>query len=123
MSTDGKKKSDERRRKQQFLRCARILVQLIAFIFAPALFSQAFGAVKEVAATMGKGDVLDLSDFVIRLLILCGVTILLGRVFCGWLCAFGALNDWVYQLSAFLQKRRERSCRSFRNRSFLFCKK
>lgn len=83
----------------------RIIVQIIAFIWIPSLFSQAFSGVKEAAASIGTGGTLLLSDFVLRLLLLCASVILLGRVFCGWLCAFGAVNDWVYRISIWIQKK------------------
>lgn len=87
------------------LRWLRVLVQIAAFWLAPALFAQAFSAVKEAAAAIGNGHVLSYSGFVSSFIILCGVTILAGRIFCGWLCAFGAVNDWIYQFSSFIQKK------------------
>ena len=47
---------------------------------------------------------LEFNSFVRTLVILCGVTILTGRFFCGCMCAFGSLGDWVYALSQKIQK-------------------
>ena len=99
---EGLKKNKKVRR--ILLRWTRVAVQAAAFFLAPSLFTQAFGAVKVAAEAMGKGGVLPVSAFVVRLGILCGITFVFGRVFCGWACAFGAVNDWVYKLSFFLRK-------------------
>ena len=87
------------------LKIFRVIVQIIFFIFMPSLFSQAFAGVKEAVALIGKGENLILSDFVIKLLILCTVTIIFGRIFCGFVCSFGAVGDWFYMLSEFIQKK------------------
>ena len=87
------------------LKIFRVIVQIIFFIFMPSLFSQAFAGVKEAGALIGKGENLILSDFVIKLLILCTVTIIFGRIFCGFVCSFGAVGDWFYMLSEFIQKK------------------
>lgn len=109
MKIFGDKREKYKKQKKQkilsALRLIRILVQAGAFFLAPSLFSQAFGAVKEAAVQMGKGGVFSLTDFVIRLCILCGMTFFFGRIFCGWLCVFGAVNDWIWQCSVFLQKK------------------
>lgn len=87
------------------LKIFRVIVQIIFFIFMPSLFSQAFAGVKEAVALIGKGENIILSDFVIKLLILCTATIVFGRIFCGFVCSFGAVGDWFYMLSEFIQKK------------------
>lgn len=87
------------------LQIVRIIIQLGFFVFMPSLFSQAFAGVKEAAALIGKGQVLKLSDFAIKLIVLCLITIIFGRIFCGFMCSFGAIGDWFYMLSEFIQKK------------------
>ena len=87
------------------LKIFRVIVQIIFFILMPSLFSQAFAGVKEAVALIGKGENIILSDFVIKLLILCTATIVFGRIFCGFVCSFGAVGDWFYMLSEFIQKK------------------
>ena len=87
------------------LKIFRVIVQIIFFILMPSLFSQAFAGVKEAVALIGKGENIILSDFVIKLLILCAATIVFGRIFCGFFCSFGAVGDWFYMLSEFIQKK------------------
>lgn len=90
---------------KQGLRWGRIAVQILFLFCAPSLFSQAFGGLKEIFALLGAGEVLKWSSFIGYLVFLCIITILLGRIFCGWACAFGAIGDWIYQFSAFVQKK------------------
>lgn len=33
-------------------------------------------------------------------------TYFLGRFFCGWMCAFGALQDWIFELAGVFRKRK-----------------
>lgn len=98
-------KTKNKKIKKQMLRWGRIGVQIIFFLLLPALFSQAFGGLKEIFSAMGKGGILSWSAFVKTLVLLCIITIIVGRFFCGWLCAFGALGDWIYQISVFVQKK------------------
>lgn len=87
------------------LRWGRNIVQLIFFLVMPALFAQAFGGVKELIGELGRGSVLEWTSFTLRLVVLCLLTIVAGRIFCGWVCAFGAVGDWIYQISSFVQKK------------------
>lgn len=91
--------------KKEKLQWIRVAVQLIFFIILPSAFSQAFGGIKSLMASVGKGGVLAWSDLYFWLIALCVVTILIGRTFCGWLCAFGALGDWIWLLSVWTQKK------------------
>ena len=75
-------------------------VQLAAFLIAPALFATVFSALGEVVTALAAGT-FTLTGMAAPLVILAVVlliTALWGRVFCGWLCAFGALGDllgWI----------------------------
>ena len=87
------------------LQIVRTLIQIGFFVFMPSLFSQAFAGIKEVVSLMGKGQPLKMSDFLIKLIVLCILTIVFGRIFCGFMCSFGAIGDWFYMLSEFIQKK------------------
>lgn len=91
--------------KKEKLQWIRVAVQLIFFIVLPSAFSQAFGGIKSLMASVGKGGVLAWSDLYFWLIVLCAATILIGRVFCGWLCAFGTLGDWIWLFSGWIQKK------------------
>lgn len=87
------------------LQIVRTLIQIGFFVFMPSLFSQSFAGIKEVVSLMGKGQPLKMSDFLIKLIVLCLLTIIFGRIFCGFMCSFGAIGDWFYMLSEFIQKK------------------
>ncbi len=97
-----KKPMNHRKRNAAILRWSRIVVQIIFFLIAPALFAQCFGGIKEIFAAFGQGQPIALSTFVVRLVVLCVLTIIFGRLFCGWACAFGAVGDWIYQFVHFV---------------------
>ena len=98
-------KKKKKMKKQTVVRVARILVQIVCFLIAPAMFSQAFSGLKNMLTAIGTGTPLEWSSFTVKLVALLCVTIVFGRIFCGWACAFGALNDWVYQIVAAITKK------------------
>lgn len=75
-------------------------VQLAAFLAAPSLFVTVFSAAGALVAALASGS-FTLAGMAGPLTVLAAAlvtTALWGRVFCGWLCAFGALGDllgWV----------------------------
>ena len=80
-------------------------IQAVFFLLAPALFTSAFSGIKNIFTKIGAGQVLELNSFVIVLLALCGFTVVFGRFFCGYACAFGSLGDLFYWLSGLVQKK------------------
>lgn len=85
--------------------CLRTGIQALFFLLAPSLFTSAFTGVKQLFTAVGAGAPLELSSFVCVLMALCVYTVLFGRFFCGYACAFGSLGDGVYFLSGKLQKK------------------
>ena len=83
----------------------RTAIQILFLLTLPSAFSSAFAAVKGVGEAFGQGDILTVTPFVKILLFLLLFTCIFGRFFCGYACAFGAVCDWIYKLSAFLQKK------------------
>ena len=95
-------------KRQQALRHRALLragIQLIFFVAMPGAFVAGFNGVRQLFLRIGTGSVLALDSFTLSLLGLCGFTILFGRFFCGYVCAFGSLGDLVYWLSGLVQKR------------------
>ena len=83
----------------------RIVIQLVFLVVFPSAFSSAFAAVKEVFAAFSTGAELSLTPFAKIAIFLLAFTIIFGRYFCGYACAFGTVGDLVYKLSAFIQKK------------------
>ncbi|GFZ32740.1 hypothetical protein CSC2_32660 [Clostridium zeae] len=79
----------------------RHIVQLIFFILLPGLYTLTFTELKTVYKMIISGNfhfikaLPALSEFIIVILF----TVLMGRVFCGWFCAFGTYNDWVHLIA------------------------
>lgn len=80
-------------------------IQIGFFLLAPSLFTSAFTGIKQVFTAVGAGEPLEWGSFVRTLLVLCAYTMLFGRFFCGYACAFGSLGDGVYFLSGKVQKK------------------
>lgn len=74
----------------------RVFVQLMFFIFLPSAYSSAFAGIKYMFTRLGAGEVIEVTAFVKVLLLLLIYTVVFGRFFCGFACAFGSLGDWVY---------------------------
>ncbi|MBU3160270.1 FMN-binding protein [Clostridium frigoris] len=79
----------------------RHMVQLIMFVLSPGLFILAFSELKSIYTMIIKGNFNFITAFpsLIEFTTAIIITILLGRFFCGWVCAFGTYNDFLYLLS------------------------
>ena len=108
--------ADARQRQQTAKRHAalRAVLQCFFFFVMPGAFVAGFSGVKQLFLRIGTGEVLQLDSFTLSLIGLCGFTILFGRFFCGYVCAFGGLGDLVYWLSALVQKKLFHRSRPFR---------
>lgn len=98
--TMDKKKIDIRNltaeQKRKLHRWLRGIIQLISFLFLSSGFTAAFGGVKYIAGQLGNGEKIQMTAFVAALCGLCAFTIIFGRFFCGFACAFGSLGDAVH---------------------------
>ena len=83
----------------------RAALQVFFFFSMPGAFVAGFNGVKLLFQRIGTGEVLQADSFTLSLLGLCGFTLLFGRFFCGYVCAFGGLGDAVYALSSLIQKK------------------
>lgn len=89
-----------RNRKRAWTRAA---VQALFFLSMPGAFVAGFNGIKYIFQQIGSGGVLEINSFVQTLIALSVFTILFGRFFCGYICAFGALGDFVYWISGLVQ--------------------
>ena len=92
----------QRRKRNALLRAG---IQAVFFVTMPGAFMAAFSGVKRVFFAISDGSTLEMGSFAKALLGLCIFTILFGRFFCGFACAFGTLGDFVYWLSGLVQKK------------------
>lgn len=81
-------------------------IQIVFFFAAPALFTSAFSGIKYIFSQVSAGQPLAWNSFLKTLLALCAFSMVAGRFFCGYACAFGALGDGVY----FLREKIRKTC-------------
>ena len=93
------------KKRQQQVRLIRAAIQLIIFIAAPSLFSPAFAGIKSVFLAIGEQQTVTWNSFLNITALLLILTILFGRHFCGYACAFGTLGDALYELTVFVRAR------------------
>jgi polyferredoxin len=82
----------------------RLAIQVVFFVFFASLFSAGFAGARYVAGQIYLHNPITLNLFVLNMLILFASVVLFGRFFCGYLCAFGSLGDWLYLCSSKLLK-------------------
>jgi NosR/NirI family transcriptional regulator, nitrous oxide reductase regulator len=83
------------------LQIGRMLVQLVFLVLLPGLFTITFSEIKQVYTAIISRSFNFASAWpsLIEVLILIPLTIIVGRFFCGWICAFGTFNDILYMIS------------------------
>lgn len=76
----------------------RFIVQIISVIFFTQLFALTFQSFKNFYLSfLNKGNKINIySSSFLLFIVLITLVLILGRFFCGWLCAFGAINDFIY---------------------------
>ncbi|HEX3038105.1 MAG TPA: 4Fe-4S binding protein, partial [Oscillospiraceae bacterium] len=97
------------KKKITILQAVRLLLQIVLFIFLPTLYIESLNGVKQIyLAIIHQSFSADLFPQIFTMLITVAVTILLGRFFCGWMCAFGSFTDFVYQIFSKVFKKKIR---------------
>ena len=80
-------------------------IRVIFFFAWPALFSTAWGGIKMIVEEVKDLAAIELNSFTLTLIILLLFTIVFGRFFCGYACAFGSLGDFIYSVSSWIRKK------------------
>lgn len=88
----------------------RLITQLVFLVLLPGLFTITFSEIKQIYTMLLKGNFNYSTAWpgLIEVLILIPLTMLVGRFFCGWICAFGTFNDILYMISKKLFKTKYR---------------
>lgn len=75
---------------------ARAAVQVVSFVLLPGLFAEALSGIGALVVAIAHGSFsISLASQGLAAIVTVGVTVLVGRVFCGWVCSFGAMEDLV----------------------------
>ena len=79
----------------------RHVIQFILFLLLPGLYAMTFSELRTVYQMIigGNFNFLQALPSLVEFIAVMILTIVMGRWFCGWLCAFGAYNDLVYFIS------------------------
>ena len=89
------------------LKAARLVLQIVFFIFLPALYISALSGVKLLYLSIIQQNFsMALLPQLIEILAVIPITILFGRFFCGWMCAFGSFSDFISLISYKLFKKK-----------------
>lgn len=88
-------------KKMPKLQIFRTIVQIGFLIFYPGLFILTFSQLGNIYSMMLKGNFNFTQAFptITASVTFLTLTLVLGRFFCGWLCTFGAINDFIYLIS------------------------
>lgn len=86
----------------------RALIQLFYFLLFPSVYTAAFAGVKYIFTQLGAGEKVEMTSFVTVLLAICIYTIVFGRFFCGFACAFGSFGDAVHAVYQKICKKRKK---------------
>ncbi|MCD7829717.1 MAG: 4Fe-4S binding protein [Clostridiales bacterium] len=105
MTQQKKKRANPALARRQRQGWVRVGVQIVFFLAAPSVYASAFSGLKAIFTAFGAGEPLAWSAFTTHLVLLTAFTVLFGRYFCGWACAFGAVGDWIYRFSQWAQKK------------------
>jgi uncharacterized protein with FMN-binding domain len=78
----------------------RHITQVILFFLLPGMYALAFSEFKKIYSMIIDGNFHFIQAFpsLMEFVTVIILTMLLGRFFCGWLCAFGTYNDWIHLL-------------------------
>ena len=99
------------KKRKQIVSCLRAGIQLLYFLFLPSVFTAAFNGVKYIFTQLGQGEKIEMTAFVSALLLVCAFTIVFGRFFCGFACAFGSLGDAMHAIYGIICKKRKKKPR------------
>src|ERR1700686_3170397 len=90
-----------KKRRWNAVQVTRLVVQIASFFFVPALFISAYGGIRQLALAVihQNFNLAGQMPQIVAALAIIPATALMGRFFCGWMCAFGALGDFIYRIT------------------------
>ena len=93
---------EKTKKKMHFIAIFRLLIQIVSFVLLPALYINAFAGIHAIYTGIisNSFDIVALWPQIVEVVAILPITILFGRFFCGWMCAFGTLGDMIYLFSS-----------------------
>lgn len=88
--------------KKPRIKIYRIAIQILLLFFLPYLFTLTFDGLRAIFVAIISGEFSFYKFFskIVNVIAVLPLTIILGRFFCGWMCAFGTVGDMVFLLSS-----------------------
>lgn len=92
------------------IRIVRAVSQVLFFIFLPGVYFSAFSGVQQIVQSIlnHSFNPAVLLPQIVATVAVIPLTMVLGRFFCGWMCAFGSMGDFIYEISSKIWKRKPR---------------
>jgi len=105
---EEKKITKRKKKKISPLMLTRRLIQLAAFVLFPGLFISTFAALKSIYTAIigGTFSASAMAGQIVLAVSMLVITALMGRFFCGFLCAFGSMGDLLWYLGGKLKIKR-----------------
>ena len=87
------------------LTLTRRIIQVASLILFPGLFISTFSAIKAIYTSLigGTFSATALAGQIILAVSMLLITAIMGRFFCGFLCAFGSMGDFFWYLGSKLK--------------------
>ncbi len=80
-------------KKTDVFKIAKIVIQLLCLLALPGLFADSLNGIKALIDAAFAGDMSGLLVTLFPTVLLVVMTLLFGRIFCGFMCAFGSMGD------------------------------
>lgn len=100
-------KENLKKRKQIITKYFRTAIQILCFLLIPSAFISIFQSMHNIVnAVVNQTGTFD--TMIMDILLLVVVTVItgfFGRFFCGWMCAFGSMADFIYEIRSKLSKK------------------
>lgn len=92
------------------IRIVRAVSQVLFFILLPGAYFSAFSGVQQIVQSILNHSFNPsvLLPQIVATVAVIPLTMVLGRFFCGWMCAFGSMGDFIYEISSKFWKRKPR---------------
>ncbi|MCR4695490.1 MAG: 4Fe-4S binding protein [Pseudobutyrivibrio sp.] len=110
LKTNNQKNNVNKKRKINPIQLFRHVIQIIAYITFPGLFVDTFRSMGLLVSTIIAGN-WTMADNGLQTLLIVGlliITALFGRFFCGFICSFGAMQDFLSFIGRKLRIKRVR---------------
>ena len=94
---------------KSIIQIGRTIIQILAFVLYTGLWILTFEGLKQLYLyfTTGTPRGAELFSYIIPIIAIIPVSVLFGRFFCGWLCAFGSFGEFLYSATSKLFKKKK----------------